>query len=223
MRKNKHIVRSFDKDLSKLQDILLLMIESSRNILNEIYNLIVDKKSSNDINIEELLKKLNEASCFDTAAIKLSLNILSLRNPVAYDLRFVFASSHISQNLERILANSKNIIQQVTDLSEINIDVETKLLQMIHVITSMLYDLHISFNEGNISLTDKIILQEQEISRLSDEISTLSIEKLVANNNNDLHSIIKGSILICKYLERIGEHISNICKHIRFIENNEHL
>ncbi|MDR0484861.1 MAG: hypothetical protein LBH40_06265 [Alphaproteobacteria bacterium] len=120
-----HIVKSYDNELENLKKLLIEMMETNLDQLNLLYDLINYKANMLDINSNfsaEICNKVSDIdvkiNSFDIKIIEESLKIFSLRNPVAYDLRFVFSASHVSSNLERLGDNAKAIARHMKKAEE---------------------------------------------------------------------------------------------------------
>lgn len=210
---NQHIVQSYNEELNDLKSLVVEMIQTSISQLNSVYESLkdhnVDKASqiiSNDKRINELDKKI----------ISMCISILSLRNPLASDLRFVFSASHISRNLERIGDNTRNIAKHISALEEGREKLEVIILNMIHSLLEMLHDMETAFVIQKSDLALAIIEKDLAIDEQYNHISSVAISKI---KNVSVHvNTIQSFILMSRYLERIGDHIVNICKNIIFID-----
>lgn len=210
---DQHIVQSYNKELNELKNLIIQMMGRNLEQLNLVYEALAkhDIAAAKDIiNYDEKINKM------DSQIISMCINILSLRNPLAYDLRFVFAASHISRNLERIGDNIRNIAKNINNLDEGNVKLEDIMLRMIHTLLEMLHNTENAYISKKYELAKKTIIKDIDIDELYNSISDLAITKI--KNIGEQINIFQSYILMARYLERIGDHIVNICKQIIFIE-----
>ncbi len=216
MLNTNHIVKSYDKALKNLEESIISMSTLAKNQLSALYIYL----SKNDKNIlTEILANDQPINLLDKTIINSSLNILSLRNPVAYDLRFVFASGHISKNIERIGDNILNIATSINNIKNQSELINNNILHIIHILTEMLLNSQESLFNKNLNLLENTISQDAMIDSTHKDLIKLVLNQMKEHNESidDLHYYL----LVARALERIGDHIVNICKQIYFIEKNE--
>ena len=147
-----------------------------------------------------------------------SIRIFGLRNPVASDLRFVFATSHISRDIERISANMKSIAKNIARIGENNQSVTNSFLNMLFIISDMLHSLSNIIKDMNLEVALAIQQRDDEIDNIYEEILTIIMKRDSSNNDSNKD---KTNIFIARSLERIGDHIVGICVYIQFIKSGK--
>ena len=213
---SEHIVKSYDDDLSTLKQQIVQMVGLCLKQINNVYSAIGTHDKELSGKILESDKKLNE---LDKNITLLSLNIMSLRNPVAFDLRFVFAASHISRNLERIGDNTINIAKYIQQTDDSSKSIDAKIMQIVHHASEMLHGCLQALENNDSHLAKKIINKDLLIDELHYEVSQLTLAKM-QDQPSRIH-YLHSYLLIGRYLERIGDHIVNVCKYLLFIESNQ--
>jgi phosphate transport system protein len=209
-----HILKSYDNDLAKLKSMLIDMMTTNLTQLNLLHSLV--SKFSKEIQDEvcDIDSKINE---LDAKIIDESIKIFSLRNPVAYDLRFVFSASHVSRNLERMGDNAKSISRYISS-DFANDTLKNKYLEMLHLLIEMLHLTIESFTYMNVDTSKKVQSMDLRVDELHNEISDFLLHKIQLAP--DKISEIRSHFLVVRNLERIGDHNVNICRYVAFIENN---
>lgn len=213
----KHILKSFDNELSSLKSALLAMLLATSGQMKSVYLVIANhdlELAKHVIDSDAKIDALHQRIVTD------SVNILSLRTPVAYDLRFVFSASHISSNLERAGDNMRNIAKSVLQIAKPKEKVALKLLQMIKIIDDMLAATYMVLDKEDSHGLNDIIAKDIEVDKLNDEISSLLLSVIQKVSFVELDTI-RNYLLICRSLERVGDHVVNTCKHINFITSGE--
>jgi phosphate transport system protein len=216
MLNTNHIVKSYDKALKDLEESIISMSSLAKNQLSSLYLYL----SKNDTKIfTEILANDQPINLLDQTIINSSINILSLRNPVSYDLRFVFASGHISKNIARIGDNVLNIAKSIHHIHNQSELINNEVLHMIHILTEMLLQSQESLFNKDLTILENTIEKDIIIDFAHKDMIKLVLNQMKEHNESidDWHYYL----LIARALERIGDHIVNICKQIYFIEKNE--
>ncbi len=215
-----HIVKSYDNELNTLKNYLVTMTSLTNEHLNKLYNIMcLDDSSAALVQLENLINNDEKVDVLDKNIVDLSLDILSLRNPVAHDLRFVFSASHISRNLERVGDNISKTAHYVKDIKNKHLLLQSKVLQMIYILMDMTNKTKESLQLENDELALQIIEIDEGIDLLFDEVSALTLSEM--KNLTNIITDLNGYSLIARSLERVGDHIVNSCRYIYFIKNNQ--
>lgn len=213
----KHILKSFDNELASLKSALLAMLLATSGQMKSVYLVI----SNHDLELaKHVVKNDVKIDALHQRIVTDSVNILSLRTPVAYDLRFVFSASHISSNLERAGDNMRNIAKSVLQIAKPKEQVALKLLQMIKIIDDMLASTYMALDKEDSHGLNAIMEKDNDVDKLNDEISSLLLSVIQKVSFVELDTI-RNYLLICRSLERVGDHVVNTCKHIKFITSGE--
>ncbi|MCL2567761.1 MAG: phosphate signaling complex protein PhoU [Alphaproteobacteria bacterium] len=209
-----HIVKSYDNDLDNLKKLIVDMMETNLKQLNLLYTLLSAFSSHTQ---EEVINLDTAINGLDAKIIEEAIKIFSLRNPVAYDLRFVFASSHVSKNLERVGDYTKASARYAANVSFPD-NIKSKYLEILHILIEMLHSTINAFVNMDVDLAKKVIKTDDKVDFLYNELSILLLQKIqVVPEKIDE---IRAYILIVRNFERIGDHIATCCQYVNFIENN---
>lgn len=213
MRNKNHIVKSYDEDLNNLQENIITMTKLAEKQLSSLYTSL-SERDNNMLNI--IINQDDPINDLDKLIIDSSIDILSLRNPVAYDLRFVFTSSHISKNIERIGDNVVNIADAFLFINQHSSEIDAKILDMLHILLDMLRNTEQNLVTKDLEAIKETALKDKKIDQYHMQTINLALNQIKSNPEsiNDLHHYL----LIARSLERIGDHIVSIARQIYFIE-----
>lgn len=146
------------------------------------------------------------------------LKILALHQPVARDLRFIVAVMKINNDLERIGDIIVNIAQRGVQLTSFPaIGVIEQVLQMGHFVKDMLRECLDSLIEFDTNKANAVILRDDNLDQLNHDVIK-TVVGLVSNETSGatVEALIQ-IYTIARYLERIGDHITNIAEDVAYL------
>ena len=129
----------------------------------------------------------------------------------------------IATNLERIADFAVNIAKSTTRIGK-----DAKLLERpLENIKRMYQISEIMFNTGIQAFIDVDLKQAKKIAEMDHEVDRLygeTILKLFALNKSNPEKIdqIIQFLLICRYLERTADHVTNIAENVIYLEKGKH-
>lgn len=173
---------------------------------------LTKKVIENDDEVDELNKKIEE-QC---------LKFMAMESPVATDLRKIFTTSKIVTDLERMADYAVDIckVAQRVELDILGEECEP-VWQMVDILRKMIKRSLEAFVTGNVK-------EAYEICKMDDEVDILyrglfnDILKNMAKNETIIN---KGAQILfaSKYLERVGDHVTNICEWIIFSSKGDYV
>ena len=214
-----HIVKSYDEEIKKLNNSIIelggLVEEQVERAIKAIverdtnlaYKTIDDDDKIDDLNYE-----------IDNQAVRL----LALRQPMAQDLRNIVATFKLSSDLERIGDHATGIARRSIPLSE------DKPIQPIHVIPrmgkltmTMMKNCIDAYIEQNSEKAERVWNADKEVA----EMYVSLFRELLTYMMEDAHHISACShvLFIAKNIERIGDHVTNICETIYYMVEGERM
>ena len=208
--------KSYDEELLQLDTLLARMgheagaaIESALTALRnddiELARSVVARDSQIDAGEHEI-----EHRC---------LQLLLRQQPVARDLRTVSAALRMISDMERIGDQASDIAEIVTCLSgacghNAHID------QMAQATIKMVTDSLDAFVRRDLTLAWSVIEYDDVVDRLFDECKQDLIAE-IAQSPADGERVLD-VLMIAKYLERIGDHATNIAEWVEFSITGTH-
>ena len=149
-----------------------------------------------------------------------SIELLVLKQPMARDLRYIYALGFIALELERIGDYAVNIAEETIKICQ---DEYIKDLidipKMYEECKKMILEVKESLENENEDLAREIALQDDKIDSLYDRVQEDCL-KVMSSNPQTINQGVN-LLFIGRYLERIGDHITNICEMIIFAINGE--
>ena len=159
-----------------------------------------------DVHINDLMRTIEDEA----------IRLIATQAPVASDLRNIFTIIKIVTDMERMGDHAKDIASISIVNDSINTDlINDELLE--------LTDLVIDFIGKSI---DAFVAKDQEtaltltyLDNKIDEVTTAAIKKLYekAKETPDLMKLAGQLQFVIKYLERVGDHATNICEWTAYI------
>ena len=149
-----------------------------------------------------------------------SIELLALKQPMAKDLRYIYALGFIALELERIGDYAVNIAEETIKICQ---DEYIKDLidipKMYEECKKMILEVKESLENENEDLAREIALQDDKIDSLYNRVQEDCLRVMNANPQTINQGV--NLLFIGRYLERIGDHITNICEMIIFAINGE--
>lgn len=139
------------------------------------------------------------------------LKLLLMEHPVAGDFKEVSAILKMITDLERIGDQSADICSLIISLDgEYSFKSLGHIPKMAEIALSMVKDSIHSYVLKNDSLLKEIEQRDDIVDNLFKKVKLELIEYIKTDSNNADTAII--FMMIAKYLERIGDHATNICE-----------
>jgi len=209
----------FDAALENLNEDLLRMGSIVEKQIRQSVEALVNKDEElamqiieNDDLVDNLQREI-EGKC---------IKLIAREQPLAIDLRVIFTVSKIVTDLERMADHAANIAKAVKRLkSEVYIKELVDIPRMSSIIEKMLKLALDSFIDRN-------IISAAEICKLDDEVDALFkrvFSDLLTIMSRDSSAINQGTqfMMIASKLERIGDHITNICEWNIYLVTGNHM
>ncbi len=205
----------FDSQLEILNNGIIemgAMVEESLNssieALLKFNKPLAQKVIAGDKDIDQKMKDI-ETLC---------LRLLLSQQPVARDLRLISASLKMVSDLERIGDQAADISEIIFEASETDGSPArlSAIPPMGAATVKMLTQSVDAFVRKDLDLAHHVIDSDDEVDALFTAAKKELIES-IRNNSNDAESAIN-SVMVAKYLERIGDHASNVAGWVIFAE-----
>ena len=145
----------------------------------------------------------------------LCLKLLLQQQPVARDLRQISAALKMITDMERIGDQTADIAEIVISANtEESVDIKD-IGRMASVVSKMVRDSVTSYVQKDLELARQVMLEDDKVDRLFDNIREEMVN-YIAINKGQRGSRIVDLIMVTKYLERIGDHATNIAEWVEF-------
>lgn len=201
----------FDMQLDRMNEMLIEMGELCGKAISNATKAVETK----DLELAKLvISEDEEIDQLEKDIERLCLKLLLQQQPVARDLRQISAALKMITDMERIG-------DQASDIAEILISGQIKdmyahryLVEMASQTSNMVKKSVRAFVEKNLDLTRKVILADNGVDELFDKIKEELIALLAKEQSKGEEAI--DMLMISKYLERIGDHATNIAEWVEF-------
>ena len=207
-----HTSRGYETELQKLRDRVLLMGAKVEDIIKRSMQALVDRDTELAKRTILADRRINQ---LELAIDQLCLQILARRQPVASDLRFITIAMKLVTDLERIGDLAVNLCERVVELNEEPpLKPYVDLPRMAEEAQEMVHEALDAFVEGNPEKADAVIKQDAIVDAYYVQI----FRELLTYMMEDPRTIYRATRLqsIAKYLERIGDHGTNIAEMVIF-------
>lgn len=149
------------------------------------------------------------------------LKILALHQPVAIDLRFIIAVLKINSDLERVGDLAVNIAERSVFLAsqEEAIDMPFDAVEMSTKVEKMLTQSIDSLVNLDVRLAMRVRAQDEEIDTINRTMYG-QVKGLFQAHPERVNALLH-AISVCRHLERIADHASNIAEDVIYLVNAE--
>ncbi|WP_032121820.1 phosphate signaling complex protein PhoU [Clostridium amazonitimonense] len=209
--------RSFDTDLANLHREVLRMgsivekqIHLSIKALVEQDEALACEVIKNDDIADELQREV-EDRC---------VKLIAMQQPLAKDLRNIFTTTKIVTDLERMADHAVDIAKIVKRLKgEKYLKELVDIPKMAAIVQDMIKDSLDAYIEADVDKAYAICKRDDEI----DDIYRNVFTELLDYMRNDKSNVGQATqfLFVCKFLERIADHVTNICEWTIYLVTGE--
>ena len=199
----KNMREKYEEELRKLNRAIISMgkmieiaIESSMLALMGRDVEAAKQVAKNDEAINEMERDI-EAQC---------MKLLLQQQPMATDLRLITAALKMITDMERIGDHAVDVADLV-----LNIELSTEIINMLHEAVQ-------SYIQKDYNKAKNVIAHDDVIDDLYHAIKTDLVQKIRETSEGET---ILDYLLIAKYIERIGDHATNIAEWVIFALTGE--
>ncbi|MEY3435228.1 MAG: phosphate transport regulon regulator PhoU [Pseudomonadota bacterium] len=216
---SEHIVSSYEGQLKTLHSTVLKMgALCESQFSNSIIALLkkdeelIDKIIGKDERIDELEKKVDDQV----------VNLITLRQPMAIDLRETVSAMRIAAELERIGDLAKNIVKRV---KYIKVDLNNADFSLIKTASELVQNNLKKTLDSYSKKDEQLALSVWNSDKEIDVIINKLLEDFLNNMKKEKKNIesLTHLLFVAKNIERIGDHSTNICEYVYFLIKGEEI
>jgi phosphate transport system protein len=217
MNTNDHIVKSFDSELKRLDgeirrmgEIAIAQLDAAIDVLTRRDTQAAMRVVANDDAIDQLEQEVSHDV----------LRLLALRQPMARDLREVYASLRISSDIERIGDYASNVAKRSMVLNQTAPVAAARGLPALAKLANAL--VRESLDAWGARDADRAMVVRSRDAELDAEYTGL-FRELLTYMAEDPRQITACThlLFIAKNIERIGDHATNIAEYTWFLVHGE--
>lgn len=208
---------SLDTQLEKLNIELIKM----GALCEEAILAAVNGMINNDIKILEKVFSIDsDIDKIEKDIEHLCTKLILQQQPVARDLRQITAALKMISDMERIGDQASDIAEMVPYVIGNDTKSETHIDKMAKEVIRMTNESIDSFVKRDLVLARKVIKDDDEVDKLFLQIKKELISLVKKDNQNGEYYM--DLLMIAKYLERIGDHTTNIAEWVEYTITGRH-
>ena len=208
-----HIVKSYDEELSRLSNMVVEMGGLAESQLASAIEAVAKRDSAlaarvveGDAKVDELERELDN----------LAIRLFALRQPMARDLREIFAALKIGSDLERICDYAANVAKRSIALSQ------TPPIQPVHALPRMaslalqqVKDVIDAFVGKDADKALEVWRRDEELDEMYSSIFREFLTYMMEDPRNI--GACTHLLFMAKNIERIGDHATNIAEDLYYL------
>jgi phosphate transport system protein len=207
---------NFRQQLAALKDKLLAMAALSQQALELAVEAYLQRDSGLCDHVHDIEAAINAA---DRAVDEMAYELLAKEQPMAIDLRFLFAVIKINGDLERVGDQAAAIARRCGELQKVPGHTAPESLPgdiagMGAIAVKMIRLAIQSLLDGNAELAEHVLEMDDEIDRMNREAQNALREAMQLNP--DVTENALNSIIVARNLERSADHATNIAEDVIF-------
>ena len=212
---SEHIVKSYDEELRRLRNTITEMGGLAESQLAAAIDAVVKRDSELAASVVEGDAKVDQLQHdLDNLAIR----ILALRQPMARDLREIFAALKIASDLERICDYAANVAKRSIALNQTPpVRPVYALPRMAHLAQLLIKDVIDAYVARDADKAYLVWTRDAEV----DEMYSSLFRELLTYMMEDPRNIgaCTHLLFMAKNIERIGDHATNIAENVYYLVN----
>ena len=202
-----------EEDYRKLREDLLGMASLVQAAIKESVRSLAERDAASARSVIEGDRRINS---YDVKIDEECVELIALRQPMGRDLRFITTAMKITTDLERIADNAVNIAERALELNEEPIlKPFIDIPRMSEISGEMVKNAIDAFLNENTELAIQVIKQDDEMDDLNDSV-LLELTFIMTQDPSTVSRAMKVSY-VSKYLERIGDHATNIAEMVVYM------
>lgn len=211
------VITNLDTSIHLLKDYTVRMIDKCQ----EAVELSIDSMLKRDLKTtQKVIKRDDDIDILREYIRDRSIELMALKQPLAKDLRYIYALSDISTQLERIGDYASNICSESLEIGEESFIKELVDIPMMKdICVDMLLQLEDALRNDDAQLAYEIAKKDEQVDELYSKVRQDCL-RVMHDDSNNINQGVR-LVFIARYLERIGDHITNICEKIIYAKNGE--
>ena len=202
----------FDKKLKKLDEDLTRMGELCEIAIAEATKALIE---GNTDQARAVIEAGGEIDQMEKDIERLCLRLLLQQQPVAKDLRKISSALKMITDMERIGDQTSNIAEIVlTFKNEDTVDIKG-IGTMAEATSRMVRHSIKAYVDNDLEMARYVMEEDDKIDKFFEKVRS-NVADYIQNNNVENAEWIFDIIMVAKYLERIGDHATNIAEWVEF-------
>lgn len=208
-----HTDRHYDAELRRVREELLGMGARVEALLRDAMQALVERDAAR---AREVIAGDDSVDELEIAIDEQCTRILARRQPVASDLRFLAAALKLVTDLERIGDLAVNVAERVLELhDQPSFQSHADLVRMADIALEMLREALAAFLAQDAERARRVIARDDELDAFYAQVVRVLLTFMMENPKSIYPATRIQSI--AKYLERVGDHATNLAEEVVFM------
>ncbi len=207
----------FEMELTQLHNELLRM----GSIVEKQINQCIKALAEQDIKLaEEVIKNDDMVDKLMRDIEDKSIKLIAMQQPIATDLRFIFTCINIVTDLERMADHAVDIAKIAIRLKDqVYIKELVDIPRMGNIVRDMIKEALDAYVERDLDRAYEVSKRDDIIDKIYKNVFSEMFNVMA----QDTSKIEQGTqfLFVCKFLERIADHVTNICEWTIYIVTGE--
>ncbi|MEG0295984.1 MAG: phosphate signaling complex protein PhoU [Clostridium sp.] len=198
------------------------LLDMTALVETQIFDAIIALKTQNMELADDVIRNDDRVDDYQRQIEEKCIKFIATESPLAKDLRSVYTTSKVVTDLERIADHAVDICKIAKRVKGISIEIETApLWEMVDIVSKMIGEAV----EAYINCDEKAAYEICNKDDMVDNLYQGMFERILLKMSKDESLVIQGTQLLfaSKYLERIGDHVTNICEWVIFSKKGNYV
>lgn len=210
-----HTDKTYDKELQRLEQTVLMMGRIVEDQITDAVEALLGRDNNLAISIIDRDKRVND---LEDEVDRHTIRLLSLRQPMGGDLRYITATTKIAMDLERIADYAANIAVHIPGINSVAVEKAIEsIVSMTRIAQDMLKDILAAYHEPDVGTVVDVWHRDDQIDAIYPKLLNHLTDYM--KSNPEVVDPCTSLIFVGRSIERIGDHITNIAEQIHYIVN----
>lgn len=207
----------FDEQLVQLNNELIVMGDLCEEAIDNVVTALMEMDNERLDKVFKIEAKIDrKEKDIETLCMKLILQ----QQPVARDLRTISSALKMISDMERIGDQAADISELVKYIYDNKMIIMGHIKEMANETIKMVNDSVDSFVKRDIEMANRVINDDDKVDKLFTVVKQDLINIMVEDRSSA--ELCLDVLMIAKYLERIGDHATNIAEWVIYSITGKH-
>lgn len=198
----------FEANLEELHNDLLRM---GSVVEKQIHDCIDALVTQNTEKAEKIMRNDDVVDNLESEIEDKAIKLIAMQQPLATDLRNIFTTTKIVTDLERMADHAVDIAKITLRLKdEKYIKQLIDIPRMAEIVEIMIKDSLDAYVAGDVEKAYAVCKRDDDVDYIYKEVFKELLQLMIENPNTVKQAT--QFLFICKFLERIADHTTNICE-----------
>lgn len=198
------------------------LIEMASLVEKQIYESMVALKNQDVELAKEVIKNDDKVDDLQKIIEEKCIKFMATESPLARDLRSIYTTTKIVTDLERMADYAVDICKIVPRIKGVDFSDEiTPIWELVDIVNNMIKLSIEAYVNGDDKAAYEICHMDDRVDAIYQGMFSIVLKKM----GNETEMINQGTQILfaSKYLERIGDHVTNICEWIIFSKKGNYV